>query len=316
MFTNTCPSAPTKNNTYAVIVTYHPDSQIGERILLISYQVKKIIVIDNGSTKEEIKLLQNLSQEINNFCLILNGENLGISKSLNNGASIAINDNVDWMLTLDQDSCVTEDMLKKMSLTYDEYYEKEKIGIIAPTYCPLPIDNNSVTNANLLTTNIEELKVLGKSYENKKLVLTSGSLVNTKVFYIVGFYDEDLFVDYVDFEFCIRLHTFRYDIIQSNIAFLYHQVGFPVIHNFLGLQVIVRNHNKTRKYYIAKNRLLTCRKVLRLDFFIIKWVIIDLIKSFIHLLMIILFESERKEKVLHYIKGLVDGALAKIPYKY
>ena len=300
-----CPR-PIKSNTCAIIVSYHPDPGLEERISYISKQVQNIFVIDNGSTVSEIKVLESISKNNNNVHLILNKENLGISKALNLGVSLAKNNKLDWMLTLEQDSCVSDNMIENMSITYDKCPCKERLALIAPTYSSISPDGDHLSKIDTQGLDCSE-----KPFKYVKTVVTSGSLVRTEIFPIIGLYDEDLFVDYVDFEFCLRLHRFHYQIIQSTKAILYHQVGFPVIHYFLGIPITVRNHNKFRKYYIARNRILTHRKVFALDYFTVKWIMIDLAKAFVHFLMIIVFESEKKEKASFYIRGIVDGIMNK-----
>ncbi len=293
------PLLPGKANTYAIVVSFHPDVNLYERIELISRQVKKVLIIDNGSSKEELERLRVISLNSLNVDLITNEENLGISRALNIGVSIAINEGIDWLITLDQDSCVSKDMMHRMSLTYEKCSDHEQVAAVIPTYHLL---SEQGTKSEVVTHDGEG----DEQFKYVKLAATSGTLLKTKIFSVVGTYDNDLFVDYVDFEFCIRLHIFKYFIVQSE-AILYHEVGFPVIHNFLGLKLVVKNHSKERKYYIAKNRLITYKKVLRLDRFIIRWIAIDFIKIFIYFLTIIVFESEKKEKVSYYIKGIYDG---------
>ena len=40
---------PSRNNICAVVVTYHPDIKLRERIEQIRYQVDKLLIIDNNS---------------------------------------------------------------------------------------------------------------------------------------------------------------------------------------------------------------------------------------------------------------------------
>lgn len=289
--------SPKKSNTYAIVISYHPDINLYERIKLISKQVEKVLIIDNGSTKEEIERLRFISQDIFNVDIIVNEENIGISKALNAGVAVAVSERVDWLITLDQDSCVGINMMEEMSLTYEKCLNQEQIAAIVPTCRPL-------SERNKETTFVEE----SDSFKSVKLAATSGTLIKTTIFSVVGSYDNDLFVDYVDFEFCIRLHIFNYIMVRS-AAILYHEVGFPTVHNFLWLKLTVRNHTKERKYYIGKNRLITYKKVLRFDRFILRWFVFDFIKIFVYFLAIIMFESEKKEKIAYYLKGLYDGLI-------
>ena len=89
--------------TAAGIVLYNPDTErLKENIEAILPQVDQIIVVDNGSSNvDEICELLNKYEQIK---FIWNEENYGIAKALNQLLYFAYKNDVEWILTIDQDS--------------------------------------------------------------------------------------------------------------------------------------------------------------------------------------------------------------------
>jgi GT2 family glycosyltransferase len=91
----------------AVIVTYHPTPKMLENVPEILAQVQRLIVVDNGSTSDELEPVRVMSQSFG-FQLIENGENLGIAEALNQGVRWARNSGYPWVILFDQDVCRLE----------------------------------------------------------------------------------------------------------------------------------------------------------------------------------------------------------------
>lgn len=106
------------NSVCCVIVTYN----IGERFYncfnAIYNQVEKVIIVDNGSTEETLKVLKELESNTT-ATIIYNSENLGIAAALNKGVKFAEKNNYKWILTMDNDSISTEFMVEGMLNTYN-----------------------------------------------------------------------------------------------------------------------------------------------------------------------------------------------------
>ena len=107
----------------AVIVTYNPDEQFLDRLSLISSQVERIIIYDNGSSVESLSFLNKI--QVKGVSLIYSKDNVGIAKALNVGIEELIKDNYEWILTFDQDSYPSNDMVQQLMSTTD-FIECEK----------------------------------------------------------------------------------------------------------------------------------------------------------------------------------------------
>jgi rhamnosyltransferase len=139
-------------------------------------------------------------------------------------------------------------------------------------------------------------------------VITSGNLVRAEVFERVGFYCDAYFIDYVDYEFCLRARTYGYGIAQAKDAVLHHAMGEVVSKRLLGMVVRYTRYSALRKYYKSRNRILTYRKHLaRFP----GWVLRDSISIPWELVKTVLVEEKKAELLGAILKGTVDGMLGR-----
>ena len=93
-----------------------------------------------------------------------------------------------------------------------------------------------------------------KGIEKPEVVMTSGNIINLKAYQEVEGFKNWLFIDAVDFDFCLNLRTHGYEIIQINEARLKHNLGKTEKKKFLWKECYTSNHDATRRYYIVRNR--------------------------------------------------------------
>ena len=85
--------------------------------------------------------------------------------------------------------------------------------------------------------------------------MTSGNLVNLKAYKKVKGFNEDFFIDCVDFDFCFKVRDAGYEILEFEDSRLKHSLGDIKGYNIFGKMVYVTNHNYIRRYYITRNRM-------------------------------------------------------------
>lgn len=268
----------------ASIILYNPDiERLKENLNAIYKQVGLIVLVDNCSNN-----IKEIEKEINiykNTIIIKNNSNKGIAAALNQAIHICEERKYDWVLTLDQDSVCPLNIVEE----YSKYIDIDNIGIICPTIIDRNIKNHKKTKNN-------------KTFEYVKECITSASLTNIRIWNLVGKFDEDMFIDIVDFDFCKRILLNEYKIIRINNIELLHEVGSIVQRKFLLKTVNVMNHSPNRKYYMSRNVLYYGRK------YNDKKSILKAYLSIIKLtLIVLLYESQKLKKTSSIIKGLIDG---------
>ncbi|MES2392876.1 MAG: glycosyltransferase, partial [Acidobacteriota bacterium] len=117
----------------AVIVTFHPDADVIANLQALRPQVSRVVVVDNGSTPEELAQLRQAALALD-VELIENGDNLGIAAALNRGIRRALELDYLWVLLFDQDSRVTEDFTQTMMGAFAASPSRDRLAILIPRY--------------------------------------------------------------------------------------------------------------------------------------------------------------------------------------
>lgn len=281
-------------NIVAIIVTYNVGNDFLNRIDTLKDKVNEIVVVDNGSNNETLKILDSIKDKIVLFKL---NENKGIAYALNRGIEYAIDKGYQWILTLDHDSIVEESMISNMLETYEgiDYETKEKIVMITPVHIEEKNYSNEYVNKD-------------KSWEYVLTEITSGSLTKTS-YYKENLYDEDLFIDLVDHDFCLNINRQGYKIIQVKSAVLIHNLGDSIKKKMLGVTVTPTNHSSVRRYYMSRNRFYIWNKY-KNEF--PQWVSKDKKRFVSELIKVVLFEEKKSEKIKMTIRGIKDFKNGKV----
>lgn len=277
----------------AIIISYNPDNNLLDSINLLINQVEKIIIVDNGSESQKKKNI-NLIKDIDNkkIEVIFNEENLGIATALNIGVKEALNQGYNWILTMDQDSKASSNMVEKMFEVYSTIDESERKDILSifPNFVDERIQSIE-ENSNM------------NSYEYVDADITSGNLLRAEVFDKVGFFDDSLFIDLVDTDFCMRLNEKNIKMIKVRDAILYHSLGESQSVKSIFGKFNTSNHSALRRYYMTRNRFYTWEKYKDLNSFTLNRDKKLFKKEFIK---IILGEKDKINKIKMVFKGYKD----------
>lgn len=265
---------------YAGIVTFNPDiERLKENVCAICIQVPEVVIFDNGSSN--FADIQECISVFHNVILIHSDENIGIAAALNRLMQWGSNNNYDWMLSLDQDSVCDASYVNKMK----QYLDVEPLlGIVAPVI----VDRNvGVVGHNP-----------NKEYCHVNTCITSGAFSKIEYWKQIGEYDESMFIDSVDFEYCYRMRKNGYGVIQVKDVHLLHELGNSVKCRFLFWKIDVTGHSAFRKYYIARNNVYYPKKhhlwirFIRGNYRNLKMIAI-----------VLLYEDNKKEKIRSILSG-------------
>jgi rhamnosyltransferase len=222
----------------AVAVTYHPDADFRSRFDRILRQVGRLVIVDNGSDEAEIKMLQEFAASTL-ITLVLNFDNFGVARALNIGVQRAIALGFSWVLLLDQDSCVDDDMVRTLIAVRAAYPERNRLAVIGSGFRTADKTGQATDESG--------------GWEEAESVITSGSLITLETHAAIGPFREEFFIDYVDAEYCLRARAKDYRVIRTRKPIMSHAIGAITHHRMLWLNKWTFNHAPDRRYYIARN---------------------------------------------------------------
>src|SRR6476646_73299 len=276
----------------AVMVVYNPDSTLEENIRALLPEVANLIVVDNASEPSSRSVIATLAAACN-FEVIWNKENAGLAAALNTGIRRALlSEDYAWIATFDQDSRVSPGFGESMLAAYLACPFRDQVALIAPRHVLASPRGE------------EQAPVDDALFKEVTVTLQSGSLFSRLALTDVGLFDESFFIDYVDFEFCLRLRKRGLRIIEAGRAPLYHRVGMPTTHTFFNKTCVVFNHSPVRRYYAARNRLRVYSRYLFSD---PRWIGHDMWSWFKEVIKLALFETGRFKKLGYMARGGWDA---------
>ncbi len=217
----------------ACVILYQPDKSVELNIKSYLYYVEKIYLFDNTETKT-----QHIQPLLSNqkIIFVYNGANEGIAKRLNQACTLAIKDGFDFLLTMDQDSFFDEASISKYLKCINSFDNKSAVSMFGVNYKKQSADENC-------------------TYKKTNFLITSGSVINLSEYKKIGAFDENLFIDFVDTEYCFRSILKGYDVIELLNVFMHHEIGTTTQQRSLkNLKLSKRSiHSELRLYYMTRN---------------------------------------------------------------
>jgi rhamnosyltransferase len=214
-------------NICAILVTFDFDNNFYSNFEGLYHQVDQVVIIDNGDG-HQLSELQKLKNNYSNLDVIYNGNNNGIAGALNRGIQYAKEKNFKYIITMDQDSTVSCDMVNKLL----ETLVNNSLNSIGPNF------DNSLSDNELIY---------------KSFLITSGNLVELSTALAVGGYDNTLFIDSVDMDFCLKLKKNGYRFAMARDIRMEHKLGKTVEGKFLFFKKELSFHGANRQYYAFRN---------------------------------------------------------------
>lgn len=232
-----------------ITITFNPNIERLKRTLTsILENNVQIIIVDNSSNNcENIK---NLEVIFPNISVILLTENLGIAQAQNIGIKKSIKGGSKFIWLSDQDTIYPTDFIKNMFQCIEKSSLELKDKIAA--YSPACLDTHKnqmqpFIRFNPFTQRFTPEK--GQNFINQ--TIASGMIIPKESIEVVGYKNENLFIDWVDIEWCWRAtHLHGMKIIGCGDTTIKHVLGDDHVH-FLGRKITIRT--PSRHYYIIRN---------------------------------------------------------------
>lgn len=273
-------------NIAGVVILYNPQREVIINIQTYLNKVDVLYIIDNSHTMSAS--IPQIFSSHNKVVFLHDGKNEGIAKRLNEAANLAKRNKYEWLLTMDQDSYFSEKMIDQFLLCINNYKKLNEVAMFGIEH-----------DKRLLS------EKFGCSYKRAAHLITSGSLLNLSLFPTIGEFDERLFIDHVDHEYCFRAILKGFEVIQIDNISLNHSLGLVSQYRSLkNFQLTTRAlHPPIRLYYMVRNYFYLNSKYSSLfkdEMLIFKKHLINRIKNNL------LYNRQRLKVVRFIIKGYKD----------
>lgn len=263
-------------------VLYNPNESVLTNLNSYSNCVDVSVVVDNSDTKNEIS--QSLKNDPNFIYIDMDG-NKGIAAALNKGIEYLNSKNIDFALTMDQDS-----------LFPTKYYPNI-----------LKLVNKYKTDYSVIGLNFNQDNGGLDEIIEVPYWITSGNFVNISDFMSVGGFMNELFIDYVDFELGYKFKKNGFKICYLKDFSLKHTIGNPIEIHLFGKTYYAMNHSPIRYYYRYRNAYylyhFVDRQFFKKEYY--KEMIVNTLKMLI-------YEKNQKVKFSMIRKGILDAKCKKM----
>ena len=286
-----------------VVVSFNPDEGFAERLEAIHVLGGPLIVVDNSESADGRQRVAAACATVD-AVLLANDRNLGIATALNQGTTWLRDRQYSWALLFDQDSTPDPRFLSRLTESIRCDRAADLVAVVGGNF----VDTGSGVPHRVLCRHwfpgLFRKQRIVSGDADVTMVITSGSLVRLAALEELAGFDDDLFIDYVDTDFCLRCLERGYRVRLSANAVFRHQFGDRSEERFLGIRLNPTNHSALRHYYIARNRIHMWR---RHAWKIVHWATFDASSALLWLIRVLLVEESKRSKVRAMILGAWDG---------
>lgn len=243
----------------AVVVGYMPEIDVLDRLLIsLSSQVDVLIFVDNGGSS---KVLIDAPVERQSLVYVDMKGNKGLGAALNKGFELAVNAAVDYVVTFDQDSNAEPELIAKLSTAMAHAKLKDPRCIaVSPAFFDRR-DGKKINFPFYRSVNDVIGSVFCSDDEhglvNVDILITSGMYISTQA-WIEGYrYDEGLFVDFTDSEWCFRVRRQGYTLYGCLNIEMGHALSDAPPVKLFGLSFL--RYSPVRRYFFFRSTVAVCR---------------------------------------------------------
>lgn len=272
-------------NTIALVTLYFPDENVKTNITQLSKFVDKVVLLDNTPNSDNSALFSGIEKKE----YVAYKENLGLSLAFNRYLT-TLTENC-YIIFFDQDSFCPEDLVEQLKNGYQFCCKKlGRKGIIGPSYFE--------KNANRLMIP-KQKKLVEKGIYEVKSIITSGMFTEFDVIKSVDFWNDEIFLDMADWDFCWRVLRTGFFCCLSTSTVLSHRLGKSV-HHIAGIKV--KEGAPFRVYYQTRDCLYLLKKNYVPLKFKIRFILMLTVRPALHLI----FLPEKKKRIHYFFKGISD----------
>ncbi|WP_302074394.1 glycosyltransferase family 2 protein [Burkholderia glumae] len=232
----------------ALIILYHARDEQLARIGEVARACDALVVVDNTPAPDPRAREAALRAGVE---LIHHGNRRGIAGAYNAGLAALFARGVDAVALFDQDSTVPEPFFPTMRELCG------RLGAQPFLAGPRIFDENERRYLPELASNGVTVRRLAIAPDAPALrcafLISSGSVISREAFACLGRFDESLFIDHVDTEYCFRALARGVPVYLVPSLVLAHRIGSKRRHRVGPFEISAMHHPWYRRYYSARN---------------------------------------------------------------
>lgn len=248
----------TRSDVVAVAVTYGPDEAALPDVLeRAAAQVGRLVVLDNDSPETDGSHWSDRIRIPEGVEVVRLASNVGLGAAYNRAARIARDLGARFVLLLDQDSRLDEGCVDLLLRHHDLRAERGPVGAVGPTF----VDERSGERAPFVRFGFplnRKVDAPAGGDVDADFLISSGSLIPLAAIDAAGGFDEGLFIDSVDMEWCFRAKAAGLQLVGVADARMLHAIGDELVRLPGGATMFV--HSPLRLYMMTRNRVALWRR--------------------------------------------------------
>ncbi len=252
-----------------IIVLYHPSTEDVASVNHIS-KLYHTVVVDNTDDNKGIALAQNIALE-----------------------KLKKEDGITHIVFLDQDSRLSDDYPLAVAREFERISQRQKLAFLGPSV------KNECTGEEYKSV-IHHDQITSEGFIPRREVISSGGCTTVDCLKSIGLNDPNLFIDYVDFEWCWRAYSMGYVCGITPKLSISHKVGRRSV-SLVGYLIILSA--PYRYFYQFRNYLWLVRR----KYVPLQWKIATGIKSVARLIYFPLFIKQGGLCWKYMVKGILAG---------
>jgi rhamnosyltransferase len=283
----------------AILVVHDPPS-----VLSTAAQAKRlfdlgadVVLVDNGGGAAVRDALAAAGVPTASVRYHDCGTNIGQAAALNVGLRLVHSAGHAWAYLLDQDSEVLDDALAVQLAAAEELGERGTVAVVGASPRE-PAEGPVVRRLLVLPGGTPDI-------ERRRAVITSGSLVDVAICIALGGFDESMFIDEVDHEYCTRARAAGYVVGRTTRPTIDHRIGVPTALTVRGRSLLQSHrHSSMRSYYRTRNSIRLARRHLGDDPILCGWRLGAALTAAARNLAL---SEDRREVARCLARGITDG---------
>lgn len=292
----------TNKQVAAVVVVYRPDvPALLSNLAAIAPQVGAARVIDNSQTSS--REWHSLATRLDAVSVLASPDNLGLGAAYNRGIQWAKAQGFRFVILFDQDSAPADDMVAQLYRI--RAHADESVVAVGPVH----VDARTGQPAPFVRFGFplnHKIHAQGDAPVDCDFLISSGCLIDLQRLDDTDGFDETLFIDNVDMEWCMRMRARGRRLLGVPTATMQHEIGARLqrLPWPMGETAV---HPPFRLYYIMRNRVLlyfrrATPKV---------WIAQDLPRLVFKLMRFGLFVAPRGRNLAAMLRGIRHGLAGK-----